>query len=174
MNMNKLCKKFYVEKYNCEILQLERSLIILNDLLRRFAEVGVGITTEFCKQLLDSPREVFNKYLDEEPLRKYWYGGCKLPRSERGKARCKMVISRLICNNTGAMVRYSLVDSYLTDAFETLFTIKDGIAIKTENAELHIMHKCMEFITRHEEGDIDGICRQLEKAVEEEKRNESL
>lgn len=163
----KLCKKFNDGKYNHKVLELNQNLVLLNDLLRRFAEVGVNITTTFYKQLLHSPNEVFNDYLGDEALRKYWYGGCKLPRSKNGKERCKINLLRLKCNNTSALIKFYHICLYLKDTFETLYIIKEGTAVKTDDAELHIMQQCMEFAPTHEETDDEKVIKLLKEAKEE-------
>ena len=163
----KLCKKFNDGKYNHKVLELNQNLVLLNDLLKRFAEVGVDITTTFYKQLLHSPDEVFNEYLGDEALRKYWYGGCKLPRSKNGKERCELNLLRLKYNNTSALIDFYHICLYLKNTFETLYIIKEGTAVKTDDAELRIIQQCMEFTPTYEETDIDKVIKQIKEQTEE-------
>ena len=56
---------------------------------------------------------------------------------------------------------------YLKYTFETLYIIKEGTAVKTDDAELHIMQQCMEFTPTHEETDGEKIIRLLKEDAEE-------
>lgn len=66
-----------------------------------------------------------------------------------------------------ALINFYHINPYLTDAFETLYIIKEGTAVKTDDAELHIMQQCMEFTPTHEETDIEKVIKQIKEIREE-------
>lgn len=169
--MTKLMKKFDVQKYNKEIIMLNQQLDSLNNSLRYLKEWGnFEITDEFLEEFSQKPEVILDRYLSYKHISKEIFSSHNIKSNDYDNpsyGECEETIIELmsIARTTKANL-YKLLGVIISELGHT-FTMKNGVATKTDTAEYYIMRGCSTFTKNENEEHVltclQGICDEMDK-----------
>lgn len=169
--MTKLMKKFDVQKYNKEIIMLNQQLDSLNNSLRDLKEWGnFEITDEFLEEFLQKPEVILDRYLSYKHISKEIFSSHNIKSNDYDNpsyGECEETIIELMSIARTTKTNFYKLLGFISSELGHTFTMKNGVATKTDTAEYYIMRRCSTF-TKNENEDhvltcLQGICNEMDK-----------
>ena len=169
--MTKLMKKFDVQKYNKEIIMLNQQLDSLNNSLRYLKEWGnIEITDEFLEEFLQKPEVILDRYLSYKHISKEIFSSHNIKSNDYDNpsyGECEETIIELMSIARTTKTNLYKLLGFISSELGHTFTIKNGVATKTDNAEYYIMRGCSTFTKNENEEHVltclQGICNEMDK-----------
>ncbi|MEG0253426.1 MAG: hypothetical protein RR667_05035 [Muribaculaceae bacterium] len=152
--MNKKMTSFNVPMYNEKITLLNEIIDTLNNTIYSFNSWGYEITPIFIKKLIDNPAEMYHKYLSFEYIAQRKCAEHEIKDKDYLNPHHQDCFHDIIDEMESifkSLNKFCELLPHIKEAFgSSLYIIEEDVfiepmAVKTKNAELHIMQQCAEY-----------------------------